>query len=427
MSEKEKELDAALNKIQTLLNDLPTNYPIERLEELEKNLSSKLALVQLHRDWQQGSLEGIQHQNIRSRMRKYFGYAYPHKRKTKSESATKRETKKDGQIREELKKHGIRPQLLNSVSYKLENINKLKLEFVEKAPFEELATKFLESRWNAEFQETANSIMKDPHYETEELLEDFEFFVTEIQSKLLGPTEEPVHNESTQVPRQQSTRKRNWDGDIGPTAQSSPKRMRASTDARDKALAAENTTGYWQENNLDVQHLPVSFSVTQDTEHPHTGSRIIVSKLTENLKPVQSVAVSDLENNRAHGQAKVPTAENTVGYLQENHSDVGHLTVAPSFTQEPLGDIQPRNASDPANVTEQPRLLPSGQSPNRTFEYRNSDEMGCLIAQQTFALNLQTTTFQSGNDSIANVNMSEMMDAELGWDSWLGNMIIDSS
>ncbi|KAM5359007.1 hypothetical protein ACJA88_014823 [Fusarium oxysporum] len=351
MSEKEKELDAALNKVQTLLNDLPTDYPIERLEELEKNLSSKLALVQLHRDWQQGSLEGIQHQNIRSRMRKYFGYAYPHKRKTKSESAAKRETKKDGQIREELKKHGIRPQLLNSVSYKLENINKLKLEFVEKAPFEELATKFLESRWNAEFQETANSIMKDPHYETEELLE----------------------------------------------------------------------------------------------EHPHTGSRITVSSLTGNLKPVQLVAVSDLENNRADGQAKVPTAESTVGYLQENHSgiarvfvdrriegliltpDVGHFTVAPSVTQEPLGDIQPLNASDPTNVPEQPRLLPSGQSPNRTFENRNSNEMGYLIAQQTFAQNLQTTTFQSGNDSIVNVNMSEMMDLELGWGSWLGNIIIDSS
>ncbi|EXL39359.1 hypothetical protein FOCG_18032 [Fusarium oxysporum f. sp. radicis-lycopersici 26381] len=177
MSEKEKELDAALNKVQTLLNDLPTDYPIEKLEELEKNLSSKLALVQLHRDWQQGSLEGIQHENIRSRMRNYFGYAYPHKRKTKSESATKRETKKDGQIREELKKHGIRPQLLNSVSYKLEDVKtKLKLEFVKKAPFEELATKFLESRWNAEFQKTANSIMKDPHYETEELLEgDFQY------------------------------------------------------------------------------------------------------------------------------------------------------------------------------------------------------------------------------------------------------------
>jgi hypothetical protein len=63
------------------------------------------------------------------------------------------------------------------------------------------------------------------------------------------------------------------------------------------------------------------------------------------------VAVSDLENNRADGQAKVPTAESTVGYLQENHSgiarvfvdrriegliltpDVGHFTVAPSVTQ----------------------------------------------------------------------------------------------
>ena len=53
--------------------------------------------------------------------------------------------------------------------------------------------------------------------------------------------------------------------------------------------------------------------------------------LTENLKPVQPVTGNDVENNCAQGQAKVPSVENTTGYVQENNSGIALLTINCKF------------------------------------------------------------------------------------------------
>ncbi|KAG7414923.1 hypothetical protein Forpi1262_v016847 [Fusarium oxysporum f. sp. raphani] len=83
---------------------------------------------------------------------------------------------------------------------------------------------------------------------------------------------------------------------------------------------AENIGESLHEHRSDVQHPTVSFSVIQGT-----------FPISNPLKPVQPMAVNDLENNRTQGQTQVPVAENTVGYLQGNHSDGGHLTASSSF------------------------------------------------------------------------------------------------
>jgi hypothetical protein len=56
-----------------------------------------------------------------------------------------------------------------------------------------------------------------------------------------------------------------------------------------------------------------------------------VPNLIENLKPVQPVTGNDVENNRAQGQTKVPSVENTTGYVQENNLGIALLTINCKF------------------------------------------------------------------------------------------------
>ncbi|KAK7583125.1 hypothetical protein V3481_012419 [Fusarium oxysporum f. sp. vasinfectum] len=120
------------------------------------------------------------------------------------------------------------------------------------------------------------------------------------------------------------------EGDIY-AAQPLQKRAKTGTAAKAEVPIAENIGESLHEHHSDVQHPTVSFSVIQDAERLHTNSRIAISNLTENLKPVQPVAVNDLENNRAQGQAKVPTAENTTGYVQENNLGIAWLMIKCKF------------------------------------------------------------------------------------------------
>ncbi|KAF4334504.1 hypothetical protein FBEOM_11662 [Fusarium beomiforme] len=141
-------------------------------------------------------------------------------------------------------------------------------------------------------------------------------------------------------------------------------------------------------------------------------------------------------------QPEVSAAENTGRLCQEHHPKGRCPTLPCIVTQEPMEGIQLRNPSDRANAPgsqvwsathpedqlyDQPRLLPSIQSPNGTFEYRNPGTTDCLIAEQAFTFNLQTTTFQSGNGSTATLDMAEMMNPSFGWGLWLESMPSGSS
>jgi hypothetical protein len=119
--------------------------------------------------------------------------------------------------------------------------------------------------------------------------------------------------------------------DFHTTAKPLQKKARTAIEVHAESSSAPSTGGCLQEHRSDVQHPTVSFSVTQDAEHLHIDSRIAVPNLIENLKPVQPVTGNDVENNRAQGQTKVPSVENTTGYVQENNLGIALLTINCKF------------------------------------------------------------------------------------------------
>ncbi|KAL3587507.1 hypothetical protein FPOAC2_13404 [Fusarium poae] len=122
---------------------------------------------------------------------------------------------------------------------------------------------------------------------------------------------EPV---PTEIPQRQAN-KRSGHRDIYGTPASSQKRARKGTETHAETPIADNTRECLQEYQTpDVEDI-----------RPKPDSRIAVSDLKGSSAPVQPVAVNDLESNRAHSQAKVPTTENT--NPQEHHHDVRQLTM----------------------------------------------------------------------------------------------------
>ncbi|RKK23482.1 hypothetical protein BFJ67_g17152 [Fusarium oxysporum f. sp. cepae] len=92
------------------------------------------------------------------------------------------------------------------------------------------------------------------------------------------------------------------------------------------------------------------------------------------------MAVNDLENNRTQGQTQVPVAENTVGYLQGNHSDGGHLTASSSFF--PKRNAQTSYEKFVIDIKEAVSYLTKQSTPlwwTATFVRLESEQFSCLV------------------------------------------------
>ncbi|KAJ0128530.1 Uncharacterized protein HZ326_28371 [Fusarium oxysporum f. sp. albedinis] len=92
------------------------------------------------------------------------------------------------------------------------------------------------------------------------------------------------------------------------------------------------------------------------------------------------MAVNDQENNRTQGQTQVPTAENTVGYLQGNHSDGGHLTASSSFF--PKRKVRTNYEKFVIDIKEAVSYLTRQSTPlwwTATFVRLKSKQFSCLV------------------------------------------------
>jgi hypothetical protein len=167
MSEDRDGIALPCNEVWEFLRQLPADCPETKLYGVVDDLTNMLAHVTLHRDWQRGSLHGVQRLVIRKKMRLYFGHVFPHKGKVMPDAKKERMVARETEALAELRKLSITAHIVNSVSYQLSQLRRLTADFVKTAPYDDLAMKFLKHIWNADLKKEAKDIMEDANFDTE--------------------------------------------------------------------------------------------------------------------------------------------------------------------------------------------------------------------------------------------------------------------
>jgi hypothetical protein len=164
MSKDTDQLFSYLKNVEELLRCLPTNHPVEKLDKIISQLSTMLSLAKLHRDWQVGSSHGMQRLSMRRKMRNYFSYVLPH---TVTKDTKRPTTKREAETYEVLRALKIRAQLLNSISFNLDDAKKLPPKDARIIRgYDDVVMKFLKSIWSPDFETEAKCIMKDANFNT---------------------------------------------------------------------------------------------------------------------------------------------------------------------------------------------------------------------------------------------------------------------
>jgi hypothetical protein len=191
------DLHQALDQVQDLLHGLPTYCPTNELDAVITRMTKLLAYTKAHRAWHLGITEGIDQKILKRRMRAYFGYICAADKSTakadvrgnaeanveghpeantndevKPKASKNNKAKREADIYEELKQLGIRPQLINSVSYTVQDAKQLEPEVLNIMNDANIIMKFLTILMDHRpFLKVANDIMVEPEFDTSNLAE----------------------------------------------------------------------------------------------------------------------------------------------------------------------------------------------------------------------------------------------------------------